>query len=245
MDTDEALHHLCHRFSGAYEKRDSEKNRKRTRQGFTSLTPQFQWRVSWEREEEAGGEVGKTMVSRSDLQCGEGGDIELSTTAWLTDGLSLLRDGQETLSNILHLPHSQESPQPPRVLRESSPFRRRLRHLPHVGPLPPRAPVRRSSRSPEKRRRQNLLLRKISPRSRARRREADVIYTRAEDEYNHCHVDVLNGSYGEAELASVIEVTVLVSVVLFNGIYLSLRSSKTIAFVGFLKRSVREERQEL
>ncbi|WZY91350.1 hypothetical protein YC2023_086112 [Brassica napus] len=40
MDTDEALHHLCHRFSGAYEKRDSEKNRKRTRQGFTSLTPQ-------------------------------------------------------------------------------------------------------------------------------------------------------------------------------------------------------------
>ncbi|KAG5401786.1 hypothetical protein IGI04_016393 [Brassica rapa subsp. trilocularis] len=78
MDTDEALHHLCHRFSGAYEKRDSEKNRKRTRQGFTSLTPQFQWRVSWEREEEAGGEVGKTMVSRSDLQCGEDDDIELS-----------------------------------------------------------------------------------------------------------------------------------------------------------------------
>ncbi|CAF2159041.1 unnamed protein product, partial [Brassica napus] len=67
--------------------------------------------------------------------------------------------------------------------------------------------------------------------------------------YNHCHVDVLNGSYGEAELASVIggdiEVTVLVSVALFNGIYLSLRSSKTMAFVGFLKRSVREERQEL
>ncbi|KAH0918149.1 hypothetical protein HID58_025809 [Brassica napus] len=61
MDTDEALHHLCHRFSGAYEKRDSEKNRKGTPQGLTSSRLQFQWRVSWEREEEVGGEVGKTM----------------------------------------------------------------------------------------------------------------------------------------------------------------------------------------
>ena len=64
--------------------------------------------------------------------------------------------------------------------------------------------------------------------------------------YNHCHVDVLNGSYGEAELASiigdVIEVTVLVSVALFNGIYLSLRSSKTTAFVGFLKRSEKRDK---
>ncbi|KAG5400997.1 hypothetical protein IGI04_015604 [Brassica rapa subsp. trilocularis] len=78
MDTDEALHHLYHRFSGAYEKRDSEKNRKGTPQGLTSSRLQFQWRVSWEREEEAGGEVGKTMVSRSELQCGKDDDIELS-----------------------------------------------------------------------------------------------------------------------------------------------------------------------
>ncbi|WZZ29645.1 hypothetical protein YC2023_013046 [Brassica napus] len=27
--------------------------------------------MSWEREEEAGGEVGTTMVSRSELRCGE------------------------------------------------------------------------------------------------------------------------------------------------------------------------------
>ncbi|KAG5383428.1 hypothetical protein IGI04_034898 [Brassica rapa subsp. trilocularis] len=78
MDTDEALPHLCHRFSGAYEKRDSEKNQKRTQQGLTLSTRQFQWRVSWEREEKAGGEVGKTMVSRSDLQCGEDDNIKLS-----------------------------------------------------------------------------------------------------------------------------------------------------------------------
>ena len=78
MDTDEALHHHCHRFSGTYEKRDFEKNRKGTHQGLTSSTLQFQWQVSWEREEEAGGEVGKTMVSWSELQCGEDDDIELS-----------------------------------------------------------------------------------------------------------------------------------------------------------------------
>ncbi|KAG2252417.1 hypothetical protein Bca52824_082553 [Brassica carinata] len=41
-------------------------------------TLQFQWRVFWEREGEAGGEVGKTMVSRSELRCGEDDDIELS-----------------------------------------------------------------------------------------------------------------------------------------------------------------------
>ncbi|KAF3523837.1 hypothetical protein F2Q69_00049597 [Brassica cretica] len=99
MDTDEALRHLCHRrsgFSGAYEKRDSEKNRKGTRQGLRrhSFNGEYFGRgrekleencmdviivdmrlgikfMSWEREEEAGGEVGTTMVSRSELRCGE------------------------------------------------------------------------------------------------------------------------------------------------------------------------------
>ena len=46
-------------------------NRKERRQGLMSSTPQFQWRMSWERKEEAGGEVGTTMVSRFELQCGK------------------------------------------------------------------------------------------------------------------------------------------------------------------------------
>ena len=38
----------------------------------------YEIHMSWEREEEAGREVGTTMVSRSELHCGEDDDIELS-----------------------------------------------------------------------------------------------------------------------------------------------------------------------
>ena len=38
----------------------------------------YEIHMSWEREEEAGREVGTTMVSWSELQCGEDNDIELS-----------------------------------------------------------------------------------------------------------------------------------------------------------------------
>lgn len=59
-------------------------------------------------------------------------------------------------------------------------------------------------------------------------------------------MDGVNGTYGDAELASVIgdviEATVLVSVALFNGVYFSLRSAKTTTFIGFLKRSEKKDK---
>lgn len=54
-------------------------------------------------------------------------------------------------------------------------------------------------------------------------------------------MDTVNGTYGDVELASVIgdvmEAIVFVFVAVFNGVYLSLSSSKTTSFIGFLKRS--------
>lgn len=55
----------------------------------------------------------------------------------------------------------------------------------------------------------------------------------------------MNGTYSGSELALVIgdimEATASVSVALFNGVYLSLSSSKTTPFIGFLKRSEKND----
>ncbi|KAG5381087.1 hypothetical protein IGI04_028929 [Brassica rapa subsp. trilocularis] len=173
------------------------------------------------------------------------------TTAWLTDGLSLLRDVQETLSDILHLPQSQESLRNRPVFFENL-LEDLLRFVDAYGIFRTSVLSLREHQSAAQvalRRKDDVKISSYVKSRRALARDIAKLTSSIREpktKYNRCHVDVLNGSYGEAELASVIgdviEVTVLVSVALFNGVYLSIRSSKTTTFVGFLKRSEKRDK---
>ncbi|KAF8106836.1 hypothetical protein N665_0130s0011 [Sinapis alba] len=177
--------------------------------------------------------------------------LDRHTTAWITDGLSLLKDVQETLADILHLPQSQDSLRNRPVFFENL-LEDLLRFVDSYGIFRTSILCLREHQSAAQvalRRKDDV---KISSYLKSRRSLARDIakltssIREPKTKYNHCHVDILNGSYGEAELASVIgdviEVTVLVSVALFNGVYLSLRSSKTTPFIGFLKRSEKRDK---
>ncbi|KAH0876007.1 hypothetical protein HID58_073369 [Brassica napus] len=148
------------------------------------------------------------------------------TTAWLTDGLSLLRDVQETLSDILHLPQSQESLRNRPVFFENL-LEDLLRFVDAYGIFRTSVLSLREHQSAAQvalRRKDDVKISSYVKSRRALARDIAKLTSSIREpktKYNRCHVDVLNGSYGEAELASVIgdvvEVTVLVSVALFNG----------------------------
>ncbi|ESQ27505.1 hypothetical protein EUTSA_v10019441mg [Eutrema salsugineum] len=174
------------------------------------------------------------------------GDTHRRTTVWITDGLSLLNDVHETLADILHLPQSQESLRNRPVFFENL-LEDLLRFVDAYGIFRTSILCLREHQSAAQ-----VALRKkdderIASYLKSRRSLARDIakltssIREPKTKYQHCHVDILNGAYGDAELASVvgdvIEATVLVSVALFNGVYLSLRSNKTTPFIGFLKRS--------
>ncbi|CAN6864163.1 unnamed protein product, partial [Brassica oleracea] len=106
------------------------------------------------------------------------------TTAWLTDGLSLLRDVQETLSNILHLPQSHESLRNRPVFLENL-LEDLLCFVDAYGIFHPSVLSLREHQSAAQvalRRKDDVKISSYVKSRRARRREADVIYTRAEDE---------------------------------------------------------------
>ncbi|KAJ0231621.1 hypothetical protein HA466_0297460 [Hirschfeldia incana] len=172
------------------------------------------------------------------------------TTAWITDGLSLLKDVQETLADILHLPQSQESLLNRPVFFENL-LEDLLRFVDAYGIFRTTMISLREHHSAAqvalRRKDDAKILNYVKSRRSLARDIAKLTSSIRErkTKNKHCHVDTLNGTYGEAELASVIgdvmEATVAVSVALFNGVYLSLRSSKTTPFIGFLNRSEKKE----
>ncbi|CAA7042536.1 unnamed protein product [Microthlaspi erraticum] len=173
------------------------------------------------------------------------------TTAWITDGLSLLNDVQETLADILHLPQSQESLRNRPVFFENL-LEDLLRFVDAYGIFRSSILILREYQSAAQVALRKKDDEKISSYIKSRRSLARDIakltssIREPKTKYQHCHVDIVNGSYGDAELSSVIgdviEATVLVTVALFNGVYLSLRSAKTTPFIGFLNRSERKEK---
>lgn len=175
------------------------------------------------------------------------------TTAWITDGLSLLNDVQETLADILQLPQSQESLRNRPVFFENL-LEDLLRFVDAYGIFRTSILCLREYQSAAQVALRKKDDEKISSYIKSRRSLARDIaklmssIREPKTKYQHCHVDIMNGSYGDAELSSVIgdviEATVLVSVALFNGVYLSLRSTKTTPFIGFLKRSEYKEKSD-
>ncbi|KAG2313418.1 hypothetical protein Bca52824_024975 [Brassica carinata] len=170
-----------------------------------------------------------------------GGETNRRTTAWITDGLSLLKDVQETLADILQLSQSQESLRNRPVFFENL-LEDLLRFVDAYGIFRTSIISLREHLSAAQvalRRKDDV---KIASYVKSRRSLArDIAKLTPRTKYQHCHVDTVNGTYGDEELASVIcdvmEATVSVSLALFDGVYLSLRSSKTTPFIGFLKRS--------
>ncbi|KFK34462.1 hypothetical protein AALP_AA5G148600 [Arabis alpina] len=176
-----------------------------------------------------------------------------TTTAWLSDGLSLLKDVHETLADILHLPQSQESLRNRPVFFENL-LEDLLRFVDAYGIFRTSLLSLREHQSAAQvalRKKDDL---KMSSYVKSRRSLAKDIakltssIREPKTKHQHFHVDGVNGTYGDAELASVISdvigVTVSVSVALFNGVYFSLRESKTTTFIGFLKRSEKKEKVE-
>ncbi|XP_010416535.1 PREDICTED: uncharacterized protein LOC104702382 [Camelina sativa] len=180
------------------------------------------------------------------------GESNRRTTPWITDGLTLLKDVQETLADILQLPQSQESIRNRPVFFENL-LEDLLRFVDAYGIFRTSILCLREHQSAAQ-----VALRKkddekiasyLKSRRSLARDIAKLTSSIREPKTKHqhfCHVDSVNGTYGDAELASVIsdviEVTVLVSVALFNGVYFSLRSTKTTPFMGFLKRSEKKEK---
>ncbi|XP_010428676.1 PREDICTED: uncharacterized protein LOC104713289 [Camelina sativa] len=180
------------------------------------------------------------------------GESNRRTTSWITDGLSLLKDVQETLADILQLPQSQESLRNRPVFFENL-LEDLLRFVDAYGIFRTSILCLREHQSAAQ-----VALRKkddekiasyLKSRRSLARDIAKLTSSIREPKTKHqqyCHVDSVNGTYGDAELASVIsdviEVTVLVSVALFNGVYFSLRPTKPSPFIGFLKRSEKKEK---
>ncbi|CAF1719078.1 unnamed protein product [Brassica napus] len=139
------------------------------------------------------------------------------TTAWLTDGLSLLRDVQETLSNILHLPQSHESLRNRPVFLENL-LEDLLRFVDAYGIYHPSVLSLREHQSAAQvalRRKDDVKISSYVKSHRALARDVVKLMSSIHEpktKYNHCHVDVLDVSYyGKAEasvIGDVIEVTV-------------------------------------
>ncbi|XP_010539803.1 PREDICTED: uncharacterized protein LOC104813758 isoform X2 [Tarenaya hassleriana] len=175
------------------------------------------------------------------------------TSAWISDGLSLLKDVHETLSDILHLPQSQESLRKRPIFFENL-LEDLLRFVDAYGIFQTSILSLREHNSAAQvalRKRDDA---KISYYLKSRqniardiaRLTSSIREPKTKQEYC-CHVGGV-GSYADAELASaigdVIEVTVSVSVALFDGVYFPLRQARTTPFVGFLKRSEKKERKD-
>ncbi|CAN8234464.1 unnamed protein product [Cochlearia groenlandica] len=181
------------------------------------------------------------------------GESQRRTTAWITDGLILLNDVHESLAEILHLPQSQESLRNRPIFFENL-LEDLLRFVDAYGIFRSSILSLREQQSAAQVALRRKDGEKIAAYLKSRRSlSRDIAKLTAsirepKTKYLDCHVDILNGSYGDAELSSVIgdaiEATVLVSVSLFNGVYFSLRSSKTTPFIGFLKRTEKKYKSE-
>ncbi|XP_010534133.1 PREDICTED: uncharacterized protein LOC104809754 [Tarenaya hassleriana] len=191
------------------------------------------------------------LKSWSSAAAGEMTDGFRRTSAWISDGLSLLKDVHETFSDILRLPQSQESLRNRPIFFETL-LEDLLRFIDAYGIFQTSILSLRENNSGSQvalRKRDDA---KITANLKSRQNLArDIsrltpsIRERKTTKHNFCHVSE-SKSYGDAELASVIgdviDVTVFVSVALFNGVYFSFRQTKTTPFIGLLKRSEKKVR---